>query len=1115
MKSAVASFAPRPKGMPHLDGIVAPVAITQYCLAIALGIDWGTYLPAVSRTELSVMNKNQRTSRRQSRSNRFDFERLETRNMLANDVLPDIFAWESEDRGYLHDYVVEGDLLRFTTAFANKGAGNLEVYGGDVLENGNQEVLQRIYDDEGGYRDRVAGEFTYHPGHGHIHFDGYAIYNLREIGPAGEVGEILATGGKISFCLIDITKYDPNAGSSNYGSCGTTQGVTAGWSDVYSRHLADQWINISGIDDGDYYLEVVTDPEDQLLESDETNNTTIITVTIEDGPGAQGDRFETNNTFATAYNLGMFSERNEPGLSIHTDQDVDFYQFNAVDHGEFSIHVNFSHELGNVDAFVYDEDFNVIASGDSTDDLEDLHFHTHPDQAYYLQVIGVDGATNGYDLEFYGPGEVVSETVMSDDVPVDIPDGNGSSSPGQTATSTLEGPNFTLTDLNLIFEDLDHTWMGDLHIDITSPAGTTATILRSQWESESGPLGGEDNFTNTLLDDQSPFNIDDGTAPFSGSFNVNYGDVSNPLSIFNGETSLGTWTVSITDWFSADTGTLNSWGLTFTGVDNNPGDALEQNDAFPQATDLGNIGTVGFSDLSIHKQSDVDFFRFTAQDSTHVQLDVGFLHENGNLDVVIYDSNQQVIARGDSINDNESVLIPVQKDELYYVEVFGLKGAMNEYSFNIDVPLMVAESGKIGLVDENWQTIALQHEFDNPVVMVSAPGYNDRSAVTVEIENVTSTSFDVRLHNWHAKLQDRGPEELNYLVVESGTHTLRDGTVIIAGHHDATDDDWTSVEFGSSFGTVPMVFTQLEHSRSDAMTSRLTNVDEDGFSMLAQAGELIQPQGNSIAAHWIAIESGVGSSDNGIFEVGNSGTRITHQPERFGFTGEFDSIPSLILAAQTSHEMDTAGVRLASVNNQIASAFIEEETSYDRERKHVAEDVGYLAFLINHSFYAMEPSASGFMSGPGGFATGPSGSSLISANEGHDSPSLAPARSSALPTNPLGGKTNSSMQKRDASYEYPVNAPVLDAAFAKTIHLAAEVKLEKRDATNHQKSVMAVAGRTQIPTNATNGVSAESKQTKSVVSIDLEFDNTDDSKREPGQLVDDVFKSYKAKSVTR
>ena len=182
-----------------------------------------------------------KTKRRLSRpicvSEKLQFDRLEPRNLLANDVLPDVFAWESEDRGYLHDYIVEGDLLRFTTAFANQGEGHLEVFGGEVTENGNQEVFQRIYNDEGGYRDRLAGEFTYHEGHGHIHFDGYAIYNLREIGPAGEVGDIIATGGKISFCLIDITRFDPDAGSSNYGGCGTTQGVSAGWSDVYGLSL--------------------------------------------------------------------------------------------------------------------------------------------------------------------------------------------------------------------------------------------------------------------------------------------------------------------------------------------------------------------------------------------------------------------------------------------------------------------------------------------------------------------------------------------------------------------------------------------------------------------------------------------------------------------------------------------------------------------------------------------------------------------------------------------------------------------------------------------------------------------------------------------------------------
>ena len=50
---------------------------------------------------------------------------LEDRRMLAQ-LLPDMFAWANPGRGYLHDAHVEGNLLRFTTALANQGEGDLE-----------------------------------------------------------------------------------------------------------------------------------------------------------------------------------------------------------------------------------------------------------------------------------------------------------------------------------------------------------------------------------------------------------------------------------------------------------------------------------------------------------------------------------------------------------------------------------------------------------------------------------------------------------------------------------------------------------------------------------------------------------------------------------------------------------------------------------------------------------------------------------------------------------------------------------------------------------------------------------------------------------------------------
>ena len=39
-------------------------------------------------------------------------------------------------------------------------------------------IFQRIYQADGTSRDRLAGEFVYHAGHGHIHFEGFAKYEL-------------------------------------------------------------------------------------------------------------------------------------------------------------------------------------------------------------------------------------------------------------------------------------------------------------------------------------------------------------------------------------------------------------------------------------------------------------------------------------------------------------------------------------------------------------------------------------------------------------------------------------------------------------------------------------------------------------------------------------------------------------------------------------------------------------------------------------------------------------------------------------------------------------------------------------------------------------------------
>ena len=178
------------------------------------------------------------------------------------------------------------ELLRFSTEVANGGDGPLEIWGGSVSGN-SQQVFQRIYQADGGSRDQLAGEFVYHPGHGHIHFEGFATYDLVLTDASGNV---VASGGKTSFCLINIRQplSDATADAGlvhgrGGNSCGNIQGISTGYSDVYSASLDDQWIDVTDVADGQYYLEITTDPENNIQETDETNNTARVLVTINNG----------------------------------------------------------------------------------------------------------------------------------------------------------------------------------------------------------------------------------------------------------------------------------------------------------------------------------------------------------------------------------------------------------------------------------------------------------------------------------------------------------------------------------------------------------------------------------------------------------------------------------------------------------------------------------------------------------------------------------------------------------------------------------------------------------------------------------------------------------------
>lgn len=339
----------------------------------------------------------------------------------GDELLPDMFAWASESRGYVHGSYLDTStqpgrkLLRFATAVANIGAGPMELRGGAVLPNGNQEVYQRVFKEGGGYADSLVGEFTYHASHQHIHFDGYANYHLRQALVDDGVGDIVASGGKVSFCLLDVTRYDTSAPSARYQTCGQNQGISVGWADVYTATLADQWIDVTDVPDGEYWLEIVIDPEDRLREADETNNVVRVRVSLGAG-GELGDRFEANDTADRATDFGVVGDRSEADLSIHAPGNDDYYRLQTAADGTLDVTVSFEHDAGDIDIELLDADENVVDSSTSTDDTETLTYEVLADEVYYVRVFGYSSAVNPhYDLSIDGPDALVADPLEPND----------------------------------------------------------------------------------------------------------------------------------------------------------------------------------------------------------------------------------------------------------------------------------------------------------------------------------------------------------------------------------------------------------------------------------------------------------------------------------------------------------------------------------------------------------------------------------------------------------------------------------------------------------------------------------------------------------------------------
>jgi hypothetical protein len=191
---------------------------------------------------------------------------------VLRDPLPDLVV----DRARLqHEIVIR------SASFSTRSCASLE---GCVAGVGERRLLRfSVAAIHQGQADLIPPDPSTRPDgfewgacHGHYHDSGFALYELRDA-----AGALVMRGRKQAYCMEDSYQVHrgPNVGCSPRTTC-ESQGIQAGWADVYGNDLDCQWIDITTVPAGSYFLAVTLNPTRTFEEVTYANNTAVVPVTI-------------------------------------------------------------------------------------------------------------------------------------------------------------------------------------------------------------------------------------------------------------------------------------------------------------------------------------------------------------------------------------------------------------------------------------------------------------------------------------------------------------------------------------------------------------------------------------------------------------------------------------------------------------------------------------------------------------------------------------------------------------------------------------------------------------------------------------------------------------------
>lgn len=415
-----------------------------------------------------------------------------------------------------------------------------------------------------------------------------------------------------------------------------------------------------------------------------------------------------------------------------------------------------------------DADFLDIIVSES--DLSESSFTVlsplNNETTYYWRVVPANPCATGNTSSVYSftTNSINCVSLGSEDLPLAIPS-NEAISVSSFLSFPVEGE---ILDVNINSIDCEHTWINDLQIELTSPAGTNVLLLDNTCDNENDVL--------FSFDDEAPNQY--GTWPCPPLDGLTYMPYE-PLSAFDGENTQGEWTLTITDIYPQDGGFLNNWDLEICYIGNAP-IAIESN-VFNPTCHGSQDGAITVSPAN----SDDDYeYLWANGNTTNTIIGVGA----GSYDVTITNGTEILVEtiqliEPDPISTQEIVIPELDNLGNGSIELSLLQGGTAPYSIlwsnnttDAIIDNITAGTYQVTITDANFCEEYFEFEvtgLESPVASFETDTESGCLPTAVQFTNLSTGDYDEILWTFEGGTPSTSTElEPSVSYEESGIFTV-------------------------------------------------------------------------------------------------------------------------------------------------------------------------------------------------------------------------------------------------------------------------------------------------------------------------------------------------------